>query len=99
MKSKQTFLYRFWKSRNPIDPEGEWNKYLAKLKYVEEHFTYPLTPGYRTDMGRVYLQYGPPDFVRDEKNFVGALNNVKWSQRISTTSYGEGEHANEGLIY
>jgi hypothetical protein len=49
--------------------------------------------------GKYYLQYGAPDFVRDEKNFVGALNNVKWSQRISTTSYGEGEHVNEGLMY
>ena len=25
-----------------------------------------------TDRGRVYLQYGPPDFVRDEKNYVSA---------------------------
>ena len=30
-------------------------------------------PGYKTDRGRVYLQYGPPDFIRDEKNFVSAM--------------------------
>lgn len=30
------------------------------------------TPGIHTDRGRVYLQYGPPDFVRDEKNYVSA---------------------------
>ena len=30
------------------------------------------TPGIHTDFGRVYLQYGPPDFIRDEKNFVSA---------------------------
>jgi len=96
---KQTFLFRFWKSRNAVDPEGEWNKYLARMNYVKEHFSYPRTPGYRTDMGRVYLQYGPPDFIRDEKNFVGVMNNVRWSQRVSTSSYGDGEKPNEGHIY
>ena len=30
------------------------------------------TPGIHSDRGRVYLQYGPPDFVRDEKNYVSA---------------------------
>ena len=30
------------------------------------------TPGIHTDRGRVYLQYGPPDFIRDEKNYVSA---------------------------
>ncbi|MBO4600336.1 MAG: GWxTD domain-containing protein, partial [Bacteroidales bacterium] len=61
-------------ARDPLDPEGKWKAYLTNLTYVDKHFTYPLTPGYRTDMGRVYLQYGPPSFVRDEKNFVGALH-------------------------
>ena len=30
------------------------------------------TPGIHSDRGRVYLQYGPPDFIRDEKNYVSA---------------------------
>ena len=101
MKSKQTFLYRFWKSRDPLNPAGKWHEYLTNLTYVDEHFSYPLTPGYRTDMGRVYLQYGPPSFVRDEKNFVGALGlhrNTAELQNIN--SYGEGENlSNQGHIY
>lgn len=71
--AKQTFLYQFWTSRSALDAAGKWNEYLGWLTYVDEHFSYPRTPGYRTDRGRVYLQYGPPDFIRDEKNFVGAL--------------------------
>lgn len=100
LEAKQSYLYRFWKSRDAVDPQGRWNEYLKRIVYVEENFTYPLTPGYRTDRGRVYLQYGPPDYVRDEKNFVGALNNVRWSARSEVNnSYGEGTKVNEGYIY
>jgi len=100
LAEKQSFFYRFWKARDDVNPEGKWKEYQQRLTYVEENYTYPKTPGYRTDRGRVYLQYGPPDYVRDEKNFVGALNNVRWSlKEPATNSYGDGTSANEGFIY
>ena len=101
LQEKQAYFYRFWKSRSPLDPEGKWQTYLTNLTYVEEHFTYPLTPGYRTDMGRVYLQYGPPSHVRDEKNFVGALGvHRNTADMHNLNSYGEGENlADQGHIY
>ncbi|MCR4659049.1 MAG: GWxTD domain-containing protein [Bacteroidales bacterium] len=71
VEKKQAYLYNFWASRNTVDPAGEWYKYRELVDYVIKEFSYPLTPGPHTDRGRVYLQYGPPDFVRDEKNFVG----------------------------
>lgn len=73
LKEKQAFFYKFWVSRNQMDPLGEWTKYRTMLDHVDKAFGYMNVPGYKTDRGRVYLQYGPPDFVRDEKNFVGAL--------------------------
>ena len=71
LEEKQAFLYRFWTVRSPM-PEVEWLKYKDRIDYVQANFSYPKTPGIHTDRGRVYLQYGPPDFVRDEKNFVSA---------------------------
>ena len=53
-----------------MNPEVEWLKYKERIDYVQATFTYMRTPGIHTDRGRVYLQYGPPDYVRDEKNFV-----------------------------
>ena len=70
LEEKQAFLYRFWQERYPLNPEVEWLKYKERIDYVQAAFSYPRTPGIHTDRGRVYLQYGPPDFVRDEKNFV-----------------------------
>ena len=69
LQAKQAFLYEFWTRRNPVSPEAEWLKYKERIDYVQEHFSYPLTRGIVTDRGRVYLQYGAPDFVRDEKCF------------------------------
>jgi GWxTD domain-containing protein len=58
-KGKQEFLLRFWKSRdtNPATPENEFMiDYFKKLEYVEMNFP----NGINSDMGRIYIQYGPP---------------------------------------
>lgn len=67
---KQEFFYNFWLRRDNLNPEGKWREYKDRLDYVTNNFSYPLTPGYMTDFGRVYLKYGAPDYVRDEKNYV-----------------------------
>lgn len=74
LEEKQVFFYNFWSDRDALNPESKWLEYRTRLEYVDQNFSYPKTPGYRSDRGRVYLQYGPPDFIRDEKNFVGALH-------------------------
>ena len=72
LEEKQAFLYRFWTARDAMATEAAWLQYKERIDYVQAHFSYPRTPGIHTDFGRVYLQYGPPDFVRDEKNYVSA---------------------------
>lgn len=76
MIEKQEFFYHFWERRNKLDPESEWRQYKERLDYVQSNFQYVNTPGYLTDRGRVYLQYGAPDFVRDEKNFVATTRGL-----------------------
>lgn len=58
---KKKFLYNFWLKRNPADPYGEWKQYLEMVTAVNREFGSPSKPGYRTDRGRVYLQYGQPN--------------------------------------
>lgn len=74
LAEKQAFLYNFWIRRDELQAEQQWNEYRTRIDYVDKNFAYPRTPGHRTDRGRVFLQYGPPDYIRDEKNFVGALH-------------------------
>lgn len=87
LEEKQAFLYNFWKVRNALNPEGEWLKYKARIDYVQAHFSYPRTQGINTDRGRVYLQYGPPDFIRDEKNFVSANSIVTSGDQSAALSH------------
>jgi GWxTD domain-containing protein len=56
---------RFWKRRDPTPgtPENEFrDEFFARVRYVDEHFSV-LGPGWRSDRGRVYIQYGPPDEI------------------------------------
>lgn len=55
------FFYSFWLKRSEISPKAEWDKYLAKVKFIDEEFGTQTRRGYETDRGRVYLQYGPPN--------------------------------------
>ena len=58
-KGKQEFLLQFWKSRDP-DPSTPENEFMIehfkRLAEVEGQFK----GGINSDMGRVYIKYGPP---------------------------------------
>lgn len=62
----QKFIYNFWSKRNSTDPQGEWQKYMVEVQKVNNSFSSVSFKGYRTDRGRVYLQYGPPDAMTQE---------------------------------
>lgn len=66
---KMNFWNKFWKDRDPTPgtPENEYkNEHLERMNYANERFSVGFenrTNGWRTDMGRVYIVYGPPDNV------------------------------------
>lgn len=53
----------FWRRRDPT-PETARNEYqiefFRRLRYAEQNFL-GFGPGWRSDMGRIYIRYGPPD--------------------------------------
>ena len=57
----QKFFLNFWKGRSPFNPAEEWQKYLLVVKIVNKEFRNVRIDGYRTDRGRVFLQYGAPN--------------------------------------
>lgn len=56
-EAKRTFLTSFWRRR----PAGLRDTYMARVAYTEQNFHMMGRKGYRTDRGRVYIVYGPPD--------------------------------------
>ena len=55
------YFYSFWYNRSSTNPEGEWNIYKKQIKIVNNSYSTQIVRGYKTDRGRVYLQYGTPD--------------------------------------
>ena len=66
----------FWASRDP-DPEDGVNQYkrefVRRIGYANLHFR-STVPGWRTDMGRIYIQYGEPDDVESQP--IGRMLNA-----------------------
>ncbi|HYV92999.1 MAG TPA: GWxTD domain-containing protein [Chitinophagales bacterium] len=57
------FFYNFWQRRNATDPHGEWSAYKQMVDAVNYNYSTPVSHGFETDRGRVYLQYGPPNRI------------------------------------
>lgn len=57
----QKYFLNFWKGRSPFYPDKEWQNYLSVVKIVNKEFRNARIDGYRTDRGRVFLQYGAPN--------------------------------------
>lgn len=56
---------RFWRGRDPDPdtPENEFrDTFFDRVRYANENFSI-LEPGWRSDRGRIYIRYGPPDEV------------------------------------
>jgi GWxTD domain-containing protein len=59
------FVEQFWLRRDPTPdtPENEYKEeHYRRIAYANEHFASRL-PGWKTDRGRIYIVYGPPDEI------------------------------------
>jgi GWxTD domain-containing protein len=61
---KRKFLSDVWRRR----PPGARELYMARVEYVNQNFGMLGREGYRTDRGRVYIVYGPPDDIERHPN-------------------------------
>jgi len=64
----ERFIEQFWKRRDPT-PGTEENEFkeehYRRIAYANEHFEDPNgLPGWKTDRGRIYITYGPPDEIQ-----------------------------------
>ncbi|MDX9757583.1 MAG: GWxTD domain-containing protein [Bacteroidota bacterium] len=70
-ESKRKFLTKFWRDRDD-DQATPFNEYYAEYKQrvavSNEQFRTAFRAGWRTDRGRVYILYGPPDYVDRKSN-------------------------------
>ncbi|HET9181696.1 MAG TPA: GWxTD domain-containing protein [Candidatus Angelobacter sp.] len=62
---RDQFIENFWARRDPT-PDTAENEYkeehYRRIAYANEHFAAGI-PGWRTDRGRIYIMYGPPNDI------------------------------------
>jgi GWxTD domain-containing protein len=64
-EEREQFVEQFWLRRDPT-PETAENEYkeehYRRIAYANDHFASGI-PGWRTDRGRMYIRFGPPDGI------------------------------------
>jgi GWxTD domain-containing protein len=64
-EERDAFIEQFWLRRDPTPdtPENEYKEeHYRRIAYANEHFAAGI-PGWRTDRGRIYIMWGPPDEI------------------------------------
>jgi GWxTD domain-containing protein len=64
-EERDQFIEQFWLRRDPT-PDTEENEFkeehYRRIAYANEHYPAGI-PGWRTDRGRIYIVWGPPDEI------------------------------------
>jgi GWxTD domain-containing protein len=102
------FIEQFWARRNPTPgaPENEYRReHYRRIAYANEHFAPSSgTPGWKTDRGRIYITFGPPEerdghpngdatttlpYERWRYLYINAIGNDVNMEFVDTTGSGD----------
>ena len=66
LNDRDSLWYAFWKQHDPT-PNTRYNEkeveYFDRIEYSEQNFSHG-DKGWRSDRGRIYVQYGQPDEIQ-----------------------------------
>ncbi len=91
-EERENFIEQFWIRRNP-DQRLSYNpfreEHYRRIAYANQHFSSGVD-GWRTDRGRIYIMYGPPDekethptggmYYRRRSEGGGMTSTVPWER-------------------
>ncbi|KPL18043.1 MAG: hypothetical protein AMJ92_09835 [candidate division Zixibacteria bacterium SM23_81] len=83
LEGKARFLEDFWSSRDPNlgTPHNEFlQEHLRRWDYASRQFSqFELNDGWKSDQGRVYIIYGPPDDIERHPSDVSSVAWESWN--------------------
>lgn len=66
LENRDSALAAFWRERDPT-PGTQRNEakedFFQRVEQANRQYSLGIRPGWRTDRGRIYIKYGPPDEV------------------------------------
>jgi GWxTD domain-containing protein len=85
-EEREQFIEQFWLRRDPT-PDTVENEYkeehYRRIAYANDHYASGI-PGWKTDRGRIYIVYGPPDEI--ESHPSGGTYERPYEEGGGTTS-------------
>ena len=87
-EEREQFIEQFWlrRSSNPDLPDNDFKEeHFRRIAYANEHFASGI-PGWKTDRGRMYIMWGPPDEI-DAHPTGGTYDRPMEEGGGSTTTY------------
>jgi GWxTD domain-containing protein len=87
-EEREQFIEQFWlrRSSNPDLPDNDFkDEHYRRIAYANEHFASGI-PGWKTDRGRLYIMWGPPDEI-DSHPMGGTWDRPMEMGGGSTTTY------------
>ncbi|GAC1703070.1 MAG: hypothetical protein NVS9B4_10070 [Candidatus Acidiferrum sp.] len=85
-EEREQAIEQFWlrRSSNPDLPENDFKEeHYRRIAYANEHFASGI-PGWKTDRGRMYIVWGPPDEI--ESHPTGGTYNRPYDEGGGTTT-------------
>ena len=67
LEPMKNFFYNFWKKRNENSPYEAWKEYYQRVLAVNNTYSFLNVKGFETDRGLIYLKYGAPSSIVEEK--------------------------------
>ncbi|MEO0250239.1 MAG: GWxTD domain-containing protein [candidate division WOR-3 bacterium] len=85
---REQFIEQFWLRRDP-NPDTEENEYreehYRRIAYANERYSSGI-PGWKTDRGRIYIMFGPPDSIESHPS-GGSYDRPYWEGGGTTSTY------------
>jgi GWxTD domain-containing protein len=99
VKKMQQYIYAYWENRNPANPKVAWAAYMKEVRKVNKIYPCGGQPGYMSDRGRVYLQYGAPSAAQQVTYEPDSYPYEIWQYyRLQNTSTG-GYQTNKKFVF
>lgn len=71
-ESRESFIKEFWANRD-LEPDTEENEFkkefFRRVEYASKYFR-EGKPGWKTDRGRIYIIFGPPDKIERQPSLM-----------------------------
>ena len=77
---KETLFLEYWESRDPTPETSDnevMNEYFSRVSYSNNNFKSYL-PGWKTDMGMIYILFGPPDDLEVYNDPLSRIYSQRW---------------------